>query len=245
MRSRNRRSGSLADLDEAIRAEREALLTIPADDPPRAKLLSILCDSLRVRFAQTGALEDIDDAIAAGRQAAAMKTASPYTRAEAARGWGLAAAAGERWPEAAAGFEEAVMLLGQVATPSLGRNDQEFFLQKMAGLASDATACCVRAGRIDRAVELFEQGRGVLIGQALDIRTDLTAFGRLYPLLAEQFAALRDGLAGEDGPSGKDDAFSAAGHTFLGDAPGAERRKKAAASIRPNNFRNPGEARYG
>ena len=130
----------------------------------------------------------------AGRQAAGIEAASPRVRAIASSARGWAAAAGGRWDEAVAGFEVAVGLLGLVAPRALARRDQEHLLAELDGLASEAAACCVRAGLPDRAVELFEQGRGILLSQALDIRTDLTALAREHRDLAARFAALRDEL---------------------------------------------------
>ena len=93
-----------------------------------------------------------------------------------------------------AGFAAAAELLGLVAPRSLTRGDQEYLLEELGGLGADAAACCVHAGLTDRAVELFEQGRGVLLGQALDTRTDLTALTEQHPGLAARFTVLRDDL---------------------------------------------------
>jgi hypothetical protein len=60
----------------------------------------------------------------------------------------------------------------------------------------------VRAGLPRLAVELFEQGRGVLLGQALDTRTDLTALAKSDPDLARRFTALRDDLDRADDRAG-------------------------------------------
>jgi hypothetical protein len=72
--------------------------------------------------------------------------------------------------EAVEGFETAIRQLGRAAPRNLAWDDLEHRLENFAGLASDAAARCVQAGLIDRAVELLEQGRGILLGQALDIR---------------------------------------------------------------------------
>ena len=101
----------------------------------------------------------------------------------------------------------------------------------MAGLASDAAACCVRAGLVDRAIEFLEQGRGVLLGQALDMRTDLTVVGALYPDLAGRFVALRDELVREDGFGGRTGALLAAGRASPDDSVTAERRRQVAAAF--------------
>jgi hypothetical protein len=165
-------------------------------------MLSNLGGALPIRFERGGALADLDAAIVAGRAAAGMVGASPLVRARAAGGWGRAAAAGGRWREAAAGFEAAVDLVGRVAPRSLGRSDQESLLSELGGLGSDAAACCVRAGMVGRAVEMFEQGRAVLLGQALDTRTDLTALAERYPDLAESFIGLSEALDRADDPAG-------------------------------------------
>ena len=165
-------------------------------------MLSNLGAALRTRFERTGDRADLDAAVDAGRQAVAVEAASPRVRAVAARGWGRAAAGGRRWQEAVAGFAAAAELLGLVAPRSLTRADQEHLLEELGGLGADAAACCVHAGLADRAVELFEQGRGVLLGQALDTRTDLTALAERHPGLAARFTALRDDLDRAGDPAG-------------------------------------------
>ena len=76
-------------------------------------------------------------------------------------------------------------------------------LEDLSGLASEAAACCVHAGLTSHAVEVFEQGRGVLLGQALDIRTDLTTLKAQHPDLAAQFTAACEQLEKFDEHSGR------------------------------------------
>lgn len=194
-------SKELTDLDDAITASRQAVAAAPADHPDRAGLLRNLSVGLRTRFERSEAVTDLEEAISASRHGAAANAAPPAARARAAEMWGQAAASGERWHDAAAGFEKAVSLLDRVAPRSLVRSDQEHVLEDLAGLASDAAACCIQANLADRAVELLEQGRGVLLGQALDIRTDLTDLTDQHPGLAKRFTTLRDALddAGDQG----------------------------------------------
>src|SRR5262249_32097802 len=80
-----------------------------------------------------------------------------------------------RWADAVAGHVAAVDLVARTVPRDLTRRDQEFLLDGAGEIASDAAACCVHAGSVTQAVELFEQGRGLLLSQALDSRTDLTA----------------------------------------------------------------------
>jgi tetratricopeptide (TPR) repeat protein len=194
LHTRFERTGVLADLDEAVTLGREALVTSPPNHPDRALTLSNLGSALQARFERLGQQADLDEAVTAWREAVAIEAAPPRVRAMVARRWGRALAICERWQEALAGFEVALELLGQVTPRSLERRDQEHLIQGLSGLGSEAAACCVHAGLTDRALELFEQGRGVLLGQALDTRTDLTALAEHYPELADQFSGLRDSI---------------------------------------------------
>ena len=129
-------------------------------------------------------------AVAKFRESARLASASAILRAEAASGWGANAANLEDWAEAAEGFTQAVRLLGEVAPRWLARADQESQLAVLKGLGQDAAAACLEAGLPDRAVELLEQGRGVLFAQLLDSRTDLTDLARTNRHLADEFAHL-------------------------------------------------------
>jgi protein involved in temperature-dependent protein secretion len=192
LRTRFELTGDRADLDEAIDLARQAVAAGPADHPDRAERLSNLAYALRARFERTGERADLDAVIDLFRQAVAVEAASPRFRAAVARSWGRTAADGQRWREAVAGFAAAAELLGLVAPRSLTRGDQEHLLEELGGLGAEAAACCVHAGLTNQAVELFEQGRGVLLGQALDTRTDLTALTVRHPDLAARFTLLRD-----------------------------------------------------
>lgn len=188
------RTADPAVLDSAIDLLRRTVAATPADHPDRARGLSNLGISLRVRFERTGQLDDLTAAIDASRAAVGVIGASPRVRVMAATGWGRAAAAGTRWTEAVAGFTTAVELIGRLAPRSLDRADQEHLLTSLGNLGADAAVCCVHAGRPERAVELFEASRGVLLGQTLDTRTDLSALTEHHPDLAAAFTRLRDEL---------------------------------------------------
>lgn len=197
------RSGDAQDLDAAVKAGRAAISSSPADHPERVRHLINLGESLRSRAepASAGRTGDTDsweadlrDAIQCGRQAAGIASAPPRERVVAARLWARAAAQAGQWREAAEGLDTAASLIGLVAPRSLDRSDQEHQIEELGRLGSDAAACCVRAGQVDRAVELFEQGRGILLGQALESRTDLTVLTERHPNLARRFIAARDAL---------------------------------------------------
>ncbi len=225
LQRRFERAGDLADLDAAIGLLGQALAAISADYPGRAEWLSNLGRALERRFERTGNPADLDAALTADQQAVAANAGSPRVRAITARRWGRAAADGGRWQEAVAGFAAAAELQGLVAPRSLTRTDQEHLLEELGSLGADAAACCVQAGLTERAVELFEQGRGVLLGQALDTRTDLTALSEQHPDLAARFTVLRDNLDRADDSDGPLAAMSASmGGALIDSRAGAAHR---------------------
>ncbi len=183
-----------ADLTAAIDAARSGLELAAPDDPHRAVFLIRLMVALVARSEMTGATADADAGIAVGREAAALVTATPSIRAGAAVTWGYLAARASNWAEAVLAYRTAIDLLGTVAPRGLARTDQEYQLIGITGTGSRAAACCLELGETDLALELLEQGRAVLLGQALDTRSDLTDLARQHPDVADRFSYLRDSL---------------------------------------------------
>ncbi|MFI5953111.1 CHAT domain-containing protein [Cryptosporangium sp. NPDC051539] len=191
LRSRFDRTGNLPDLDGSVAAYRTAI-DVRGDEPENARSLSGLGLSLWDRFAHTGRSADRDAGIAAFRRAAMLATATPSIRAKAAGAWASLAVTAKDWRQAVAGCATAVDLLRQVAPRSLDRQDQEYRLDTLSRLGTLAAASCLQTGEVERALELWEQGRGVILGQLLDARTDLTDLAAKHPEKAAEFTRARD-----------------------------------------------------
>jgi len=187
-------TGDRAALDRAIEVLEESLASGRDDDVSRVERLRLLGSALRHRSRP----DDLKRALASCRQALRVELAKPLDRTLAAKEWAACAmAAGER-DEAVTAIELAVNLVGEVAPLGLHRADRENRLAELAGLGSQAAAICLAAGQSGRAVELFEQGRGVLIAQALDARTDVTALEARHVELAARFTRLAGALDRSD-----------------------------------------------
>ena len=187
-------TGDPADLDQAIDLMQAAADDTVTDHPDRAGLLSNIGIARRIRWTRAGSPLDLNRAIANFREAAGVITSPVDIRAWSAREWGRLAALGEQWAEAVAGFSAAVRLMALLAPRDLDQADQEHRLTKLSGLGPEAAAACAQAGRPDQAVELFEQGRGILFSQELDARSDLTDLANAEPELAAQFSRWRGEL---------------------------------------------------
>jgi hypothetical protein len=185
------RTGQPADLDEAIITFRDAVDGTPVDHPHRPRYLSNLGSALVIRCERTSQPADLDEAITTFRDAVQVTSASPTERMRAGLGWGRAAIEAGWISSAAEGFASAVGLLPLLAWHGLPRATREQHLAEWSGLAADAAACAIRAGRPERAVELLEAGRSVLWAQTLNLRMDLTELAQRAPDLATRLEQIR------------------------------------------------------
>jgi tetratricopeptide (TPR) repeat protein len=183
--------GQPTDIDRAVELSRQAATAAPDDSPVRAAYLNLLIGGLTARFKNQANQADQHDGYDAGRQAVSIATAAAAVRVQAALGWGQLAVEAADWAEAVDAYTAAAELLPLLTARSLARPDQEFQLAQIAGFGPRAAACCLEANRPDLAVELLEQGRGVLLAQAFGPR-DLTELSRQHPDLAKRFAAQRN-----------------------------------------------------
>jgi hypothetical protein len=88
--------------------------------------------------------------------------------------------------------ETAIALLPRFASRELIRMDRESRVSELSSLAGLVAAAAVTAGHPERAVELLEQARGMLVAESIDSRGgDVGRLRSLQPALAEELARLR------------------------------------------------------
>jgi tetratricopeptide (TPR) repeat protein len=187
-------TNDLADLDRAVVDLIRASQALSSADPRRVSACNALGESLRARFDLRHDVSDARQAIEAYRAAGTQATGTAHERATAAWRWGETEAILGSYDAALTGYETAVSLLDLVAWRGLNAEDRERLLIDFGDLARDVAACAVAAGRPDRAVELLEQGRGVLLSQALDARSGYDLLREQVPELADRLALLSDRL---------------------------------------------------
>jgi hypothetical protein len=154
----------MADLEESIRINRQALATIEANNPARASFLVNLGAALATHYASTNHSPDASQAMAAFREASSIETAPAFVRLRAAAALGRLAASREAGsPEAFQGYQTAVSMLPVLAWRGLDRMSRERLIAEFPLLASDAAASSIAADKPALAIELLEQGRGPLV----------------------------------------------------------------------------------
>ena len=184
-------SQHLGDLDAVIEAGRAAGRVAPAGHPYGSRFDHHLGWALINRAERTGSLTDLETAIGLFRDVACTATAPTELRIRAARNWGYWASGLKRWAEAVDGYRVAIELLPLLAWHGLDHADRVSALNEFAGLANAAAAAALMMKDPEQALQLLEQGRGVLLAQALNARGDLGALAAVDPDLAERMRAIR------------------------------------------------------
>ncbi|MBA2807063.1 CHAT domain-containing protein [Streptomyces sp. KM273126] len=203
-------AAAAADADDAAEASlaaRAALRAIPEHHPQRVMCLSNLGSALVIRASveqdEEEAESDLRTAFDMFRQATAVTAAPAFSRFRAAHAWATASAAVGDWTESLDAHRAATAELPLMAWHGLDRRDRLDALGRAAGLAGEAAAVALNCGRPYDALRLLEQGRGVLLAQALDARDEMTELHERAPHLADrihEIRALLETPAPEPGP---------------------------------------------
>ncbi|KDQ54120.1 hypothetical protein JAAARDRAFT_182520 [Jaapia argillacea MUCL 33604] len=179
------RTGLVAELQESIDVTRESIQISPPDDPlvcmASLNLATFLLDLAEGDPANRS--QHLDSAMASFQTATSCQSASLSRRVEGARKWADRADR-LRHPSALLAYETAIDLLPQLAALGVDLQSRQKMLDAGgSGLACDAAACALRDGKLDKAVELLESGRGVFWSQGLQLRSPVD---KLPPSLAEK-----------------------------------------------------------
>ncbi|MFG1608125.1 CHAT domain-containing protein [Actinoplanes sp. NPDC049265] len=177
-------------LDEAVAAAETWAAATPPGHPQWDAARTTVARLLAARAVATG---DAPEMLAARIELAAVAAHPdvPATeRVRAADQWAtVSLTLGDR-DGAVRAYDQAIALLPVTARRSLTRGDRERHLGAFAGLASRAAAVALDAGDPGLALRWLEQGRGVLLDQALGPSRPAVA----GPERAAEFAALVDAL---------------------------------------------------
>lgn len=190
-----KRTSEIADLKEAIYIAQEAVKATPSNHPDRAARAYNLGLLLRDSYSSTGAESNLKAATLYHREALEQSNSSTITRIEAGRQILRCCAITSDWQQAYEAADTTVRLIPTLTPQSLQNSDKQHMLGQVVGLASDAAAVALNAGKDPlSALNLLELGRGVLGTSLEEMRTDVLDLRRRYPTLAERFVNIRDEL---------------------------------------------------
>ncbi|PNP86561.1 hypothetical protein FNYG_00263 [Fusarium nygamai] len=196
LRSKYFQTKAMADLEQATGACRTAIDGTPNDDPNLARRLHILGNQLRTQYSRTKVAADLEEAIQCFRTALHHDVAPISIRMNAGKTllsfMDISRGGGQ---EAYLVAEATIQLAPLLSPPSLQSKDKQHLLAEISGLASDAAAIALIAGKGPlSAIRLLETGRGVLASSLQDLRVDISALEDRHPELARSFVTLRNQL---------------------------------------------------
>lgn len=191
LRSLFERTGDRATLEQAVETGAAAISRLGADDAVAASVLSNFGRAASALAELDGNEEMSRQARHAYHRAARMSAASAMLRIWAYRAEADLATRHGDHGAAVVALEGAVALVPRVAGRQLDRRDREHELGRISGFVAQIAAVCVTANRPERAIELVEQVRGLLVGEAMEVQlVDVTALSRRARRLAAQFTRL-------------------------------------------------------
>ncbi|MEH0516902.1 CHAT domain-containing protein [Streptomyces sp. B21-079] len=191
LKERGVRTEDIKSLDAAEKLLRP-LAGTPSDTGPNELLARMgLGDVLFARARLTGDATGLVGAIDQYAAAARASTEAVRSRLICARRWGMAAVELGALGVARTAFGVALAeLLPKLAGRALGRESQEARLRELPPLATTAAAVSLMAGEAQEALVRLEQGRGVLLAQALQLRGRQDELRGASRPLAERFEQL-------------------------------------------------------
>ncbi|WP_219471195.1 tetratricopeptide repeat protein, partial [Nonomuraea rhizosphaerae] len=146
------RSGSLADLDAAISAHRQAVETAPNKDRDHALLLNNLGIALRARYELTGNVNDLEQAIVPIARALDLITVDNPRRPAILNHLGSRLPVTGRLAEAETVTRQAVDIYRELAAAN-----RDAYLPDLAASLSNHAALLAEVGRRAEAVPVSEQ----------------------------------------------------------------------------------------
>ncbi|KAI0027696.1 hypothetical protein K488DRAFT_60659, partial [Vararia minispora EC-137] len=205
LQTRFDRLGGLDDLESAIVFRREAVDLTPDGHPDKPGRLINLGFTLQIRFRQSRNPEDLELACDAFTSAINQETGPPSVRFDAIRRCtpvrriqiqlGYAT-----YQDLMNTFNQAFNLIPQVAWLGTSISQRYAALSSIGKVVSHAVSIAIQTGNLSRAIEWLDEGRSVVWGQLLQLRSPVDDLRNHHPDLADKLQSLSHSLevAGHD-----------------------------------------------
>ncbi|KAJ7122211.1 CHAT domain-containing protein [Mycena epipterygia] len=193
--SRFQRFGDVRDINESVLVSKEAAKLIPDGHPDKPLMLTNFGNSFVYRFQRLQAPEDYGQLLIQYSSAACSKSGPALVRFQASCMWAHHAQMLQHTSTLNA-YTVALDLLPELAWLALSISDRHHQLLKAEIVVRDAGAAAIAAGEYGKAVEWLEQGRSVIWGQFLDLRSPLGVLKQKYPNMADALTSLSIQLEG-------------------------------------------------
>ncbi|KAI0028617.1 CHAT domain-containing protein [Vararia minispora EC-137] len=214
--TRFERLSDLEDLKQAVAVQRSAVGLTQEGHPARLGRLIALGKALHTRFKRVGELDDLEDAFRSFMLAADQESGPPSKRLEAVK---LCADVSKlrvqlgcttTYQELLSVYSRAFALIPQVAWLGNSITQRRAALPLIGEVVNSAVSVAIQTGDFSRAIEWLEEGRGVIWGQLVRLRSPVDDLRAHHPDLADTVQFLSRSLEslGEDKSNSKTTAHA-------------------------------------
>jgi hypothetical protein len=187
--------GDLDDLHKSVLRGEDAVHLTPNGHPDKPAMLNNLGNSLLKHFDWLNDHTTLQKAISVYALAACSTTGPAHIRFDAASKWAKYAKIGQNSSPMDA-YHVALDLLPELAWLGLSIVDRHHHLLKAGEVVRDGAAVAIASDQPEKAVEWLEQGRSVIWGQFLNLRSPVDALKHSHPKLAHRLVSLSAQLEG-------------------------------------------------
>ncbi|KIJ31799.1 hypothetical protein M422DRAFT_185482 [Sphaerobolus stellatus SS14] len=192
----------MTDLNQSVLKYQEAVQLTPDGHPNKPSLLNGLGNSLITRFSKLRLSDDMLNALLAYSSATCAEYGPPSVRLQAAQNWAMCLQASSSPPKFILDiYHIAVPLLAEIAWLGSSLPDRHYQIMQAGSVVHAAAAAAHQFGDDIQAVEWLEQGRSVIWGQLLQLRTPINALEEKEPHLSQKLKI--NSLRLEDAASAK------------------------------------------
>ncbi len=186
------KTGDPKQRGQAVDYGRKALLSSPRDYYKKCMILERLGAWLHESYTKDQDLDLGKEANAIFREALELENASPTFRVQAGRSAAAMHVKAREWDLALECLQKTVSLFPQISPRMLSREDQQFGLARLTGLAAVGASCALNAGKTaGEALEILEAGRGIISSWRISSQRDVYNLEKSSPKLAEEYVQLR------------------------------------------------------
>ncbi|KAI0310426.1 hypothetical protein OF83DRAFT_1178560, partial [Amylostereum chailletii] len=178
------RSGDVVDIDSAIHVQRQAVDLTPEGHAEKSMYLNNLGSSFRRRFKQLGDTVDFHAAVDVYKLSADSPSRPPFYRFHAAHKWAQLLSLPSSTSSPLEAYRVVIALVPRLIWLGSNLNRRYEELPTIAKVVTEAVAAAIAAGDLACALEWLEEGRCVVWGQMLQLRTPLDDLRAVDPALA-------------------------------------------------------------